>query len=285
MFSGDALARDGVAREREVRERQLRAQLDAPVSPVLARSLRPAEYMARTVTEIMNRELLAIRPDLHVRDARELLRSFAVGAAPVLDDARHPIGFVSLRDSLEGERRVSDVMSRPAECVDESESIDHAARRLARGDTHHLIVVDCEGSAVGMLSTLDVLRALLGLPTRHPSTFPHWDETTGVSWTDDWPLEEESFTQAPDGPGVVTLVTGHAGDVDVIVWAEACTNVRARVRELASLPAQQEPALARVLALRDLRFRAALVREESARSRIVATLRDRLEHLPPPGST
>jgi hypothetical protein len=243
----------------------------------------------------MNRELLAVRPDLHVREARDLLRSFAVGAAPVLDEARHPLGVVSLRDALEGEGLVSDVMSRPAVCVDSSASIDHAARRLARGDRHHLVVVDSEGAAVGMLSTLDALRGLLGLPARHPSTFPHWDDTTGVSWSDDWPLEEESFAQAPDGPGVLALVTAHVEDVDLVVWAEACANVRARVLELVSLPVQEEPAqeepvqeesaLARILSLRDLRFRAAFVPDESARSTVVAMLRDRLEHLPPPGST
>jgi len=236
----------------------------------------------------MNRELLAIRPELPLEDVRTLLHSFGVGAAPVLDDTRRPLGVVSLRDLVANDRAratASDRMSRPALCVATSTAIDDAARQLAETDMHHFVVVDATGSAVGMVSTLDLLRALVGVPTRHPSSFPHWDEATQVSWTDEWSLEEASYAQAPDGPGVLALSTGHLGERDRLVWVESCANVRARVLELSASPAQQEPALARALALRGLRFRAAVIPDEAARARIAALLRDRLDHVPPPGAT
>jgi hypothetical protein len=239
----------------------------------------------RTVHEIMNRELLAVRADLPAREVPRMLRSFGVGAAPVLDAARRPLGVVSLRDELDVDGSAADRMSRPALCVSAATTIEDAAAQLARGDTHHLVVVDGGGAAVGMLSTLDVLRALLDMPVRHPDAFPHWDEATAVSWTDDWPLEPEACVRAPDGPGVIALLTGHRGEVDTVVWAEACANVRARARELAGLPARESAALERVLVLRGLRFRAALVRSETARARVVAVLRERLDHAPPPGAT
>jgi hypothetical protein len=233
----------------------------------------------------MNRELLAIRADLPARDVRAMLRSFGVGAAPVLDPERRPVGVVSLRDELDVDGSAADRMSRPALCVSASTEIEDAARQLARGETHHLIVVDASGAAVGMLSTLDVLRALLDMPVRHPPAFPHWDQTTGVSWSDDWPLETEACVHAPDGPGVIALVTGHRDEIDTLVWAEACVDLRGRARALSTQPKHESPDLERVLALRGLRFRAALVRSESARAHVVALLRERIEHAPPPGGT
>jgi hypothetical protein len=241
--------------------------------------------MARTVQEIMNRELLAVRPDLPVSEVRVLLRSFGVGAAPVLDAARRPLGVLSIRDLLEGEGTARERMTHPAICVDSATSIEEAARRLARTDMHHLVVVDGTGAAAGMLSTLDLLRAVLGMPEHHPDAFPHWDDATHASWTDDWALDEENLARAPDGPGVLALVRASAGELDEVVWVEECANTRARILELSQVPVQQEPALTRVLALRGLRFRATSVRDGAARAHILRLLRDRLDHVPPPGAT
>lgn len=234
----------------------------------------------------MNRELLAIAPEMSVREARDLLRSFAVHAAPVVDEERHPLGLVS-RDALEGdgERRASDAMTRPAPCADAAEPIEAAARRVAGTDTHHLVVVDADGAAVGMVSPLDLLRALLGMPTHHPPTFPHWDEGTAVSWTDDWPIDEEGLSHAPAAPGVMALVCTRSDEANTVVWAEPCADVHARLAELASAPRDQTPDLAHVLALEGVRYRAAAVCDGAVRARIVSILRDRVEHSPPPGST
>ena len=47
------------------------------------------------------------------------------------------------------------------------ESMDRAAQMVADEDVHHLVVVDASGKTVGMLSTLDVVRALTGRPPKH----------------------------------------------------------------------------------------------------------------------
>jgi CBS domain-containing protein len=242
-----------------------------------------ADGMPRTVDDIMNKELLSIRPDLPAREVPAILREFGIGAAPVLDERRKPVGVVSLHDKLDREGSAHDVMTRPAECVSMSATIEAAARQMARGDRHHLVVVDGNGAAVGMVSTLDVLRALLDIPARHPVAFPHWDPLTRTSWTDDWPLDDESHRHAPDGAGVLVLVTFHRGQRDAVAWAEASANLRARVREFASQPARQEPALARVLASAGLHFRTSSVEDPAVRDAIVAALRTRLDHQPHPG--
>ncbi len=240
--------------------------------------------MTRTVSKFMNRELLGASPDTLAREALRLLREFAVGAMPVLDDERRPIGMVSLRDVAGRDEAVRDCMSKPAICVTESTSVDAAARRLAAMNRHHLVVVDGAGVAIGIVSTLDLLRALLGMPPHHPAMFPHWDETTEVSWTDDWPLDEGNCARAPAAPGVLVLVSDAFGKSDV-VWAEPCADVRQRASELLLSAAAREPALARVLSVPGVRFRAAEVRDESSRHRVAALLRDRLAHVPPPGGT
>jgi len=241
--------------------------------------------MARTVQDIMNRELLSVRPDMVAREVGDILRSFKVGAAPVLDENRRPLGVVSLRDALDTDRVVRDVMSRPALCVASSARIEDAARQLARTDMHHLLVVDAAGAAVGMVSTLDLLRAVLDMPTRHPSEFPHWDATTRSSWTDDCLLDGESALQTPQGPGVIALLTSHPGEPDTILWVETTHDVRSRILELAELPSAHAPALAILLARHGLRFRATIVPDEATRTHIAALLSERVERMPPPGGT
>ena len=116
--------------------------------------------MARTVQEIMNRELFGVRPELPLAEARGFFRSLHVGAAPVLDEARRPLGVLSVRDVLDGDGTAGERMTKPAICVGVSTSIEEAARRLAQTSMHHLIVVDGGGTAVGIVSTLDVARIL-----------------------------------------------------------------------------------------------------------------------------
>jgi CBS domain-containing protein len=242
--------------------------------------------MSRRIDEIMNRELLAVLPDTPVRAIRELLRHFAISAAPVLDEQRRPLGVVTARALLDGGGTAEDRMSRPAPCVDGSTDVQEAARHLALEDAHLLVVVDGAGVAVGIVSVLDVLRAVLGIPTRHPGTFPHWEAATGSSWTDEWPLDREHAAHAPDAAGVLVLVRSLVGEVDAVVWVEPCANVRERVRALTALASvAAEPALARLLERHDLLFRAASVPGEADRERITSHMRSDLEHRPPPGAT
>jgi CBS domain len=241
--------------------------------------------MAKRVDEIMNRELLAVVPETPVQAVRELLRTFAIGAVPVVSDERRPIGMVTTGAVLDATGTAGDRMTRPALCIEGSTTIESAARQLAIADVHHLVVVDSAGVAIGIVSVLDVLRATLGLSSHHPAAFPHWDAATQSSWTDEWTLDAGHVSRAPDAPGVLVLVRGLAGETDAVVWVESCANVRRRLVGLTTLGSTAEPALARLLERHDLRFRAAAVRNETDRDRITAGLRSDLGHRPPPGAT
>jgi CBS domain-containing protein len=241
--------------------------------------------MPQTVQDVMNRELLVVRPDLPAGEVRELLRSFQIAAAPVVDEVYRPLGVVSLSDPLEIGGTARERMSRPALCITTSATIAQAARQLAEMDTHHLVVVDGSGTAVGMLSVVDVLRALLDLPTRHPRTFPHWDQAAAVSWTDDWPVDERAAQHAPSAPGILVLATSRLGEIEKVLWVEPCHDLRARVSSLIAGGIPDEPLLTRALATPNLRFRAAVAVDDGVRSRVVALLKDRVAHVPPPGGT
>lgn len=175
-------------------------------------------------------------------------------------------------------------MRSPAVSVPPSMTVDAAARCLVGQDLHHLIVVDSTGAAIGMLSILDVLRALLGIPPHHPPGFPHWDESTETSWTDDWPLTEENLAHAPDEAGVLALITEQPGIRDAMISAEPCTSLRSRVENLIRGDVSSS-VLAQSLASGNVCFRTTVVQDDSRRERIARLLRDRLNHVPPPGAT
>jgi CBS domain-containing protein len=218
--------------------------------------------MSRCIQEIMNRELLTVVPETPVQAIRELLRTFEISAVPVVDDGGCPVGMVTAGALLDSSGTASDRMSRPAICIEGSTSIETAAHRLALADAHHLVVVDGAGMAVGIVSVLDVLRAMLGVAAHHPAAFPHWDATTQSSWTDEWPLDEAHVHRAPDTAGVLVLVLGLIGETDAVVWVEACANLRDRIATLTAVGSSAEPALAGLLERHDLRFRGATVRND-----------------------
>jgi CBS-domain-containing membrane protein len=126
--------------------------------------------MSNTVADIMNPKLLYIRDGDRVSLARRQIIDFGVTAVPVLDETHRPVGVVSLRD-LAGEDREHFEPSGKVATVKATATIEDGAKQLAESDYHHLVVVDEKGVAVGMVSSLDFLRALVGLPPRHPAKF------------------------------------------------------------------------------------------------------------------
>lgn len=121
------------------------------------------------VRDIMNPQLLYVS-DGDAPDAitAKLLR-FGVTGAPVLDALYRPTGFVSLRDVASDGKSYR--VSRPVVTTHDDEPIEVAARMLADADLRHLVVIDRGGRAVGVVSALDFVRALSGLPPRHPPRF------------------------------------------------------------------------------------------------------------------
>ena len=226
--------------------------------------------MALTVSEVMNREVFSVRPEESLDAATEAILALGITGVPVVDEGGRPLGLVSLRDlvarkpgSTAGER-----MTRPAATVPAQCRIGEAAHRLARTRYHRLIVVDEGGRVVGMVSAVDIIRGLLGLPVPHPASFPHLDPETGLSWTDDLPLALDEIHAAPEGPGLFVLRHGGAGVPERVLWAEARASVRGRLEEM--LTVEQPGALGTWLAYGHLRFRAAPAPDPAQRTEALA---------------
>jgi CBS domain-containing protein len=125
------------------------------------------------VRDVMNPLLVHVTAVEPVGDVIAQLLGLGITGAPVLDEEHRPLGFVSLRDCVAAEAGaiVAERMSAPAITVSVDDMLTAAGRLLGERGLHHAVVVGEDGTAVGMLSALDVLRALVGLKPSHPPAF------------------------------------------------------------------------------------------------------------------
>jgi CBS domain-containing protein len=232
--------------------------------------------MPAIVSEVMNAELFSLSPDEQSDVATKYLLDLGISAAPVLDEQRRVLGVTSLRDLLAFPLpgKVQERMTRRPLTIAPDATLEQAASLAVENGVHHLVVVDGEQRAVGFVSALDLMRGLLGLPGAHPPNFPHYDAESGVYFTDDTPLELDRVPLAPDGPGVLCLTKGGRAMREIVVWAEAPSNVRTRLYDLLSRPqSDADPRLQRLLLdLPHLRFRAASVTDAERRRELVERL-------------
>jgi CBS domain-containing protein len=133
---------------------------------------------AQTAADLMTPNPISIRANATIGEAKALLTDRGFGAAPVIDDAGHPIGVVSSSDILahDREQRGSQFSSSSATGCDQtlvrdimtpvvfSVALDTAANRVVQEmvglKVHRLFVVDTDGNLIGVITALDVLRKL-----------------------------------------------------------------------------------------------------------------------------
>jgi len=130
--------------------------------------------MSATVRDCMNPRLVYLREGDRAAIALQPILDFGITAVPVIDDDHRPVGIVSLRD-LVGPKHQVNWSSTPAVTVRIDAPLADAAAALANANVHQLVVVDADGRAAGILSALDVVRALLGLAPRHPRAIDAFD--------------------------------------------------------------------------------------------------------------
>ena len=184
----------------------------------------------------MNSELLGAELEEDAEECLARILVYGVSGVPVLDNGGRVCGVVSWRDLVGMRGPVKQHMSMPAAMVSPETSIERAAVLMAERSLHRLIVVDGNSRPVGVLSTLDVVRGLIGLPTPHPALFPHFDRDTALHWSDDLPMVETTLPDTTQEPGILVLVHGGVGQPERVVWAEACDSVRRRLQTMLEQP-------------------------------------------------
>ena len=142
---------------------------------------RPAAADAVTLRQLMRGEVFCARPDLDVHSLVHLMIEHRIGCIPVVDERRRPIGVITKFDLVEqldaamqaktaADGLPPDLLARTAEEVmmpialtlPEQATIAHAAAMIAAEDTHHVLVVDSEGTLRGVISTRDIVVWMVG---------------------------------------------------------------------------------------------------------------------------
>lgn len=124
-----------------------------------------------TVGRICTRVVASASPQETVRAAAKRMAVNEVGTLVVLDtaDVTKPVGILTDRDvtvrCVAAERdpdqtRIAEVMTRPAQFVNEDVPVEEAITRMANAGTRRLVVIGEAGRLVGVLSLDDVLDLL-----------------------------------------------------------------------------------------------------------------------------
>jgi CBS domain-containing protein len=142
------------------------------------------------VGELMNPDVVSLRPEMTVPEAQELLASRSVSGAPVVDAAGRVVGLVSQNDLVRSAAhpdtaehkgvfftsdedfedlgqtplpasatRVEEVMSRKIYQVARDTGVAIAANIMRERRIHRLLVTD-RGVLVGVVTSLDLLRVV-----------------------------------------------------------------------------------------------------------------------------
>jgi CBS domain-containing protein len=130
---------------------------------------------AETAADLMTHSPVSIQEDATVSEAIALLADRGIGAAPVIDEAGHPVGVVSHADILIHERekgrrgtgeaaRVRDIMTPAVFSVAPDASAAKVVEELVAMKVHRLFVVDADRVLVGVINALDVLNHLRAVP-------------------------------------------------------------------------------------------------------------------------
>ena len=128
------------------------------------------------VCDIMSQNVIFVLDTDSVLHAAAVIDEYKISGAPVVNAYGHCVGVLSVKDySRRGDRdseklvvdektTVSDVMTTPAITVSPGLDLAQAGRIMCDRRVHRLPVVDETGRLVGLLSSLDIVEALVWTP-------------------------------------------------------------------------------------------------------------------------
>jgi CBS domain-containing protein len=135
-------------------------------APAGARKRRLPSAADRTpLCEVMTVDVLCVRPGVSIEVVAELLTERGITGVPVVDEAGRAIGVISKTDLVLARHDrlgevAADIMMPIAFTLPENATLSHAAALMAYEGIHRLPVVAADGSVVGIVSAMDVVRWL-----------------------------------------------------------------------------------------------------------------------------
>lgn len=147
---------------------------------------------ALTVTDCMTREIFAVAPDTSLEVAGRLFSTHHISGAPVVDDEGRGVGVITLNDLSDPDRprgaglgsstcyklrsgivdrfdggkvskpgRADDIMTAFLVQVPGDMPVREAMRLMVTDGIHRLFVHDTDRRIAGIITSMDILRALL----------------------------------------------------------------------------------------------------------------------------
>lgn len=146
-------------------------------------SLRVSDVMAKTVVSVSENQTMS--------EVAEVMQQNGISSAPVVDDRGHLVGVISASDFVKREADYSSRGTEPrlveaegdqprrlvsteedfagchmtsaVQSIDKGASLLRAARVMCAEHIHHLFVVDGHNQPAGIISTMDIVAALVNV--------------------------------------------------------------------------------------------------------------------------
>jgi CBS domain-containing protein len=235
--------------------------------------------MSRTVSQIMDHKFIHASERDSISRLLQEMTELGLGSVPVLDASGHPLGLATVSDidRCRDLEELTQHLQHPAISIPQSASIDEAAKTLATNHAERLVLVDEAGIAVGAVTALDVLRALLGFGLAHSghpgaaSASDHWSQSKM--------LDADALGDVPKVPGIIVLARIDDAEKPKIAWSESALNLRERLAHMLRMY-QEDPELRRLLSesRQKLAFRVMVVADDVRRGRILRVLHAMQKH-------
>lgn len=133
--------------------------------------------MAIKVSKYMARQVVSVKQDVGIREAFFLMKEHRIRHLPIVDEANHLIGIISDRELrrpnwvdeahdishvyiLDNSMKVGDVMITKVHVLHTYDTLSKAVKMFVGRGFGAAPVLDKTGAVVGMLSAVDLLRAL-----------------------------------------------------------------------------------------------------------------------------
>jgi CBS domain-containing protein len=117
------------------------------------------------VSDVMSANLVVLDVHTSLADAAAVLSEHRISGAPVVSGSARPLGIVSRADLLDPRHQgagktVADAMTRVLYAVRPGDPLMAAVRLMATENIHRVVVVDGGGLLSGIVTSMDVMRAL-----------------------------------------------------------------------------------------------------------------------------
>lgn len=135
-----------------------------------------------TVSDVMSKKVVWVSTRQRMADVATILLKHEISSAPVEDETGSVVGIISATDFLRRDSNhddeqapnrprpawtpddvVSTFMTTAVQTVDANTSLLHAARVMCALHVHRLPVVSHDGKPVGVISTMDIVAAIVNI--------------------------------------------------------------------------------------------------------------------------